>query len=290
MINNACIYTKCCKASNRMEDCNKPIGKLNIHSKNYNKIAELDKEITNARARLNNYSNSLLAQIDAELLSDAQHIKRLETELNSLQINYNAMVKIFHTNPLMAVPERMHGTMHKIDELKYEIHREQGILDHAKVRYMQVYHDDINHCEYIEQLNDLIMQYNDCWDQVKHDENKYSRYIECIYRIDVLEDADWFTEFMEEVDNISDEDDQYLKSICDGYKGSTYYIKRAAHVLTQHEADKRLYESSLADEVILDPRTIGLDPWSMRAQRKCYESYVRDVIAKSDSSIFGIKI
>lgn len=145
----------------------------------------------------------------------------------------------------------------------------------------------------ITQLSDMRNSYAE---RIYKDWDVYGAWITLVYLTCYIEDPSYIRDFITESDSITDEDDEYLRSICDEYEGKAYYIKKVNREIKREKMRSELYKKSRARSVVLDNSSIfeaypmmDIDPWGAEASNACFESYMKD-IASHDGSIGGLKL
>lgn len=269
-----------------------PVGVLDIAAKYRKEISNISIKIGEYYDKMNTAANKLRYDASNEVVNRRNEIVDLKHLLDNAMKEYNTECG----NSLITGDTTALGSIiGKINGLKSTISRKESELNAISAKHSNKIAIEINSMPEARVVEKLFSMRDGYTDRIRRDESRYGRYITCIYNMCEKEDPSYFNEFIEQYDRISDEDDEYLKSICRTYKGKDFYMKRAAHIKADYDHEEEMHRMSRArsiklsaDDVISIFPMMDTDPWSAEASRMCFESYVKS-IADADGSINGIK-
>lgn len=266
---------------------------FDISSKYINEIKKINKLLSVYDGIVKKRIQVLIDTRDLDVDRSSCYYNSLNRELDSLTKQYNrecgkALISGDHNIVDLIIAQ--------IRCLKSDIQQEKQKLDKIIEKHNRIITRVAAESKegiIIAQLNSMREDYIE---RMSIDWDRYGDYLACIYLVDYREDVSYCDKLIELSKDISDEDDEYLKSICDTYEGKDHYVSRAKRIKHAWNCKKTVYKKSRARNIKVSNKSfldtypmMDIDPWGVEAARSCFESYVRN-IADNDESIGGIKL
>lgn len=191
-----------------------------------------------------------------------KNLELSKLELSGLRLSYEKSMDLYSKIVAGEITEdafgNRHDTMRQCANMASQIEEKESNMIIRMHTYLQEYHNIVN--EVTKQVRSDIRELEACVNQIRVDQQKYDKYIICIRNIEILgnKPADCGEyEGLEYLNAITEEDDLYLKSICDDYKGVDYYRSIISRLKAEFEL--RMSSSHLDQSNINEEDTITIN-------------------------------
>lgn len=258
--------------------------------------AKYKKELNRIAIHIAKYKTVMDNKMKAAINKRDRDLNKANLDLSIVRAQREECSRLYHLECERAIKSGDMGNVLMLAEkVRYLEQQEKDACDNVTritAEYSKSLEEEINSLKETEIVKQLFRMRDGYVERIKEDATKYNDYINAVYQIAFKNNLNWYNQFMDLVDGITYEEDDYLMDICSGYKGKLWYIKKANRLKTEYDNRKALDELSRAREIAggYGDVSIDIDAYSRCASRACFEDYIRNVVAVLDESINGFKI
>ena len=258
--------------------------------------AKYKKELNRIALHITKYKTVMDDKMKAAINKRDRDLNKANLDLSIVRAQREECSRLYHLECERAIKSGDMGNVlmlvGKVRNLEQQEEDAYSNVNRITAEYSKSLEEEINSLSETKIVKHLFRMRDGYVERIKEDAAKYNEYINAVYQIAFKNNLDWYNPFMDLADSITDEDDNYLMDICDGYKGKLWYIKRANRLKIEHDNRIALDGLSRAREIAggYGDVSIDIDAYSRCASRACFEDYIRNVVAALDESINGFKI